>query len=111
MGDILERYTNGTLKATPHRVLQRPWERRSIIRFNAVAPSTLVQPLPQFVSAERPAAYSPVTMRTHMETTISNLEAGLGAWDAERNVSLTATYDYGAGALAGDDLMLTRAAP
>jgi len=94
IGDILERFTNGVLKATPHRVLLTQWQRRSIIRFNAVAPNTLVQPLPQFVSPERPTAYSPVTMRTHMETTLSNLEKGIGAWDPVRNVSLTATYQY-----------------
>ena len=33
-------------------------------------------------------------MRTHMETTMRNLEQGLGAWDNDKQVSLTATYDY-----------------
>ena len=29
-----------------------------------------------------------------MRVTIGNLEAGKGAWDAERDRSTTATYDY-----------------
>jgi len=29
-----------------------------------------------------------------METTLANLKEGKGAWDAEKQRSLTATYDY-----------------
>ena len=32
----------------------------------------------RFVSEERPPMYTPVTMRRHMETTLSNLADGLG---------------------------------
>jgi hypothetical protein len=70
--------------------------RRSIIRFNAVSPDTLIAPLDYFVkisSAQRPL-YTPVTMRRHMDTTMENLRRGKGAWDPARNVSLTATYKY-----------------
>lgn len=95
LGDMLERLTNGALLATPHRVLPTAHSRDSIIRFNAFAPSALIAPLRPFVTAERPAAYSPVEMRTHMETTMKNLEAGLGSWDSQRRRSLSATYDYG----------------
>jgi len=94
VGDILERFTNGALRATPHRVLPTPHARRSIIRFNALAPEALIQPLPQFVTPENPAQYTPVTMRRHMETTLKNLKAGIGAWDSIRNISKTATYVY-----------------
>ena len=94
VGDVLERFTNGELRATPHRVVRTPHARQSIVRFNAVTEDTLVAPLPQFVSAQRPARYSPVTMKTHMETTMRNLEAGIGAWDHATQTSLTATYDY-----------------
>ena len=94
IGDMLERFTNGTLKATPHRVVRMPAPRMSMIRFNAVAPETLVQPLGAFVSEARPAAYTPVTMRRHMETTLANLERGLGSWDPVRQVSTSATYRY-----------------
>ena len=58
VGDVLERFTNGTWRATPHRVLQTDAPRSSIIRFNAVAPQTVVQPLPHFVSDARPPLYS-----------------------------------------------------
>jgi isopenicillin N synthase-like dioxygenase len=94
VGDVLERFTNGVLKATPHRVIKTRHERNSIIRFNAVSSDTLIKPLPEFVSKDRPAMYTPVTMKTHMETTMRNLEKGIGAWDSEKNQSLTANYVY-----------------
>jgi isopenicillin N synthase-like dioxygenase len=52
---VLERLTNGALRATPHRVLHTPHARASIIRFNALAPEQLVAPLPQ-APARPPAA-------------------------------------------------------
>ena len=83
------------LRATPHRVLQTAWERLSIIRFNAMRPETLVEPLPAFVSEARPARYTPVTMRKHMETTVTRLEQGLGAWEkGSPGRSLSASYLY-----------------
>lgn len=94
VGDVLERFTNGELVATPHRVVTTPHKRASIIRFNAVTADTVVKPLPQFVSDDNPPKYSPVTMKTHMETTMQNLEKGMGAWDDETLTSLTATYEY-----------------
>ena len=84
----------GKLLATPHRVLETSHERASIIRFNAFAPEVVVAPHERFVSADQPARYSAVTMRTHMETTMTNLEAGLGSWDPLQQRSLSATYDY-----------------
>ena len=76
--------------ATPHRVLLTPHPRNSIIRFNALAAETRVAPLPHF-GAPR---YSSCVMKVHMETTMRNLEKGLGAWDEATQTSLTATYDY-----------------
>ena len=93
IGDILERYTNGVLQATPHRVVRRAQPRRSIIRFNAVAPDTLVQPLPNFCRHE-PPKYTPVTMQRHMDTTLGNLRRGVPCWDAKSNTSNSATYRY-----------------
>ena len=95
IGDMLERLTNGVLLATPHRVVPTRHDRSSIIRFNGFAPEAVLRPLDAFVSAERPRAYSPVRMRQHMETTMRNLEAGRGSWDAERGRSRSASYDYG----------------
>ncbi|KAJ1451318.1 hypothetical protein M885DRAFT_18412 [Pelagophyceae sp. CCMP2097] len=94
IGDVLERYTNGLLKATPHRVLPMEHPRQSIIRFHAVAPDALVQPLPQFITPENPAAYTPVTMEHHMNTTLGNLDAGVASWDSGNNASKSATYHY-----------------
>lgn len=94
VGDVLERFTNGVLRATPHRVVKTAYKRMSIIRFNAMNPETIVKPLPDFVTKERPAAYSWVSMGTHMETTLNNLRDGLGAWDAETQSSKTAKYLY-----------------
>ncbi|CAE8708284.1 unnamed protein product, partial [Polarella glacialis] len=102
VGDVLERFTNGFLRATPHRVLQTAWERNSIIRFNAVTPETLVEPLPQFVSDSRPARYTPVTMQKHMDTTLQLIEQGQGAWepgDPGRSLSATRQYDSPADSL------------
>jgi len=93
IGDILERFTNGELKATPHRVVVTPHPRYSIIRFNAVAAETVVKPLPQFLMGQ-PAQYSWVTMKTHMDTTMRNLNLGKGAWDPNTNTSTTASYLY-----------------
>ena len=94
IGDVLERFTNGVLHATPHRVVRMPQPRMSIIRFNAVSPETLIEPLPAFVSDERPCAYSAVTMQEHMDTTLRNLAKGLGSWDPIRLKSTSATYQY-----------------
>jgi isopenicillin N synthase-like dioxygenase len=94
IGDALERCTNGFWKATPHRVLKTAHPRWSIIRFNAFAPNTVVRPLEKFVSPENPASYTPVTMKVHMQTTMKNLEAGLGAWDDVTQTSRTANYVY-----------------
>ena len=94
IGDVLERFTNGVLRATPHRVVRTAAPRMSLIRFNAVAPETVITPLPAFVSEERPPAYTSVTMRRHMETTLRNLDLGLGSWDAQRQRSISATYHY-----------------
>eukprot|EP00613_Pedinella_sp_CCMP2098_P069871 CAMPEP_0171926986 /NCGR_PEP_ID=MMETSP0993-20121228/25370_1 /TAXON_ID=483369 /ORGANISM="non described non described, Strain CCMP2098" /LENGTH=351 /DNA_ID=CAMNT_0012565919 /DNA_START=149 /DNA_END=1204 /DNA_ORIENTATION=- len=100
-GDMLERFTNGAVKALPHRVLHTQHARDSIIRFNALKADTLVAPLDPFVTPSRPARYSPVTMKVHMETTMANLKLGKGAWapgvcPGDPGTSLTATYQYGA---------------
>lgn len=94
VGDVLERYTNGVLKATPHRVVRTKNPRRSIIRFNAVAPDEVVAPLPDFVGADGPR-YTPVTMQEHMDTTLGNLRIGIPSWDPSTNTSRSATYVYG----------------
>mmetsp|Transcript_1145 Transcript_1145/g.3907 ORF Transcript_1145/g.3907 Transcript_1145/m.3907 type:complete len:297 (+) Transcript_1145:131-1021(+) len=91
IGDSLERLTNGTLKATPHRVLRNSnGDRFSIIRFHAFAPDTIITPLPQFGDP----LYSPVSMENHMRTTMRNLADGIPSWDPNTNSSLSATRSY-----------------
>lgn len=94
LGDVLERFTNGVLRATPHRVVRTGRPRLSIIRFNAVAPEVVVEPMAPFVTAAQPRAYTRCTMKQHMDTTIGNLEAGLGSWDATLGRSTSAHYRY-----------------
>jgi len=52
--------------------------------------NTLIAPIEKFGIPR----YTPVRMKEHMDTTMKNLELGLGSWDAENNVSKTATYVY-----------------
>jgi hypothetical protein len=54
----------------------------------------MIAPLKPFVDAARPAKYAPVTMEVHMETTIQNLEIGIGAWDEDKQKSCTENYLY-----------------
>jgi isopenicillin N synthase-like dioxygenase len=67
LGDMMERWTNGQLQATGHRVSLTPWPRYSVILFFAVDPEHVVAPLPAFVSASRPARYPPTTQGEHIE--------------------------------------------
>ncbi|KAJ8601153.1 hypothetical protein CTAYLR_008489 [Chrysophaeum taylorii] len=90
VGDVLERLTNGHLKATPHRVVECDRDRHSIIRFHALRPDAIVAPLPHFGEP----VYTPVSMAKHMRTTLTNLKLGKPAWDPVSNASLTATYVY-----------------
>lgn len=99
LGDVIERFTNGVLKATPHRVVQEDDdseanERYSIVRFHALHPDTLIRPLPKYVDRHNPAKYTPVTMRTHMQTTLRNLDLGLPSWDHGARKSISASYAY-----------------
>lgn len=67
VGDMLERWTNGTLQATRHRVRTTPWERLSLILFCAIDPDVVVAPLDAFTSAENPPRYPPITQRAHID--------------------------------------------
>ena len=67
LGDMTERFSNGYLQATGHRVANSSWTRYSMVLFFAVDGDCCVQPLPRFVTRERPAAYPPVTQNEHIE--------------------------------------------
>ena len=74
IGDMIERWTNGYLRATPHRVPFMKHERYSIVRFNGVDSDTLVFPLQPFISdstldereGESTHRYPPVTQGAHI---------------------------------------------
>ena len=67
LGDMLERWTNGYLKATGHRVKNTTWPRYSIVMFFAVDGEHVVQPLPKFVNESNPACYPPITQAQHIK--------------------------------------------
>jgi isopenicillin N synthase-like dioxygenase len=66
IGDTLEMWTNGALTATSHRVRKVSEERFSFPLFFSCDYDVEVQPLPQFVSPERPARYPAVKAGEHL---------------------------------------------
>ncbi len=58
-GDWMELWTNGTIGAVRHRVLDTPYPRPSLSHFQSVAPMS-VGPLETCVSKDRPARYPTV---------------------------------------------------
>lgn len=71
VGDMLERLTNGRLRATRHRVTDTEWERYSLILFNAFDADAVIAPLPQFVSSDNPARYEPTTQVGHINAEVT----------------------------------------
>lgn len=66
LGDMLERFSNGYLKATGHRVVNTPWQRFSMVLFFAVDGDYEVAPLEHFTSPDNAARYAPVTQDEHI---------------------------------------------
>jgi isopenicillin N synthase-like dioxygenase len=71
LGDMLERFTNGKLKATGHRVAITPWVRYSMILFFALDGSYTVRPLERFTSDHNPARYPAISQDEHIETELA----------------------------------------
>jgi isopenicillin N synthase-like dioxygenase len=65
LGDMLERWTNGQVCATGHRVRPRSFDRFSIVKFFAVDADVTVEPLPDFITPDRPSAYAPIRQGEH----------------------------------------------
>lgn len=67
IGDMLERWTNDLWVSTQHRVLvpadpqERARRRHSIAFFQMANYDVVIEPLPNTVSATRPASYAPIT--------------------------------------------------
>lgn len=67
IGDMLEAWSNGLLRSTPHRVLNLSPERFSLPYFVATNYDTMIVPFPQLVSDTRPARYEPFLAGAHLE--------------------------------------------
>ena len=75
LGDMVERWSNGTIPATPHRVPNTPWPRHSVVMFLAANAGLEVSPLPEFVSDEFPARFGPVTQNQLIDRAMARAEA------------------------------------
>lgn len=84
LGDMMERFTNGTLPATGHRVVNTPWQRYSIILFYAVDGDQVVAPLPRFVGPDRPPRFPPVGQYAHIRNEVERSVANQEAMAAKR---------------------------
>ncbi|MGJ8530470.1 isopenicillin N synthase family dioxygenase [Maritalea sp.] len=67
IGDMLEAWSNGLLRSTPHRVLNLSPERYSLPYFVAADYNTMIEPFPQLISMDRPAQYDPFMAGAHLE--------------------------------------------
>lgn len=67
IGDMLEAWSNGLLRSTPHRVLNHSPERFSLPYFVATNHDTVIKPFAQLLSAKRQAKYEPFVAGAHLE--------------------------------------------
>ena len=72
LGDMTEHLSNGTFRATGHRVVNTNWTRYSLILFFALDDDFEVSPLPQFVTPDKPSAYEPVKQGAHIAAELAN---------------------------------------
>lgn len=67
IGDMMEAWTNGLLRSTPHRVLNLSPERFSLPYFTATNHDTVIAPFPELVEPGHPPRYAPFTAGAHLE--------------------------------------------
>ncbi len=67
IGDMLEAWTNGILRSTPHRVLNKTAERYSMPYFVAADYFTRIAPFESLTSTDNPAKYTPFQAGAHLE--------------------------------------------
>ena len=79
LGDMLERWTNGYLRATGHRVRQTAEQRFSIVMFVAVDEDVEVAPLSKFVTASSPALYAPIAQAEHIRNEMNRARGNSAA--------------------------------
>lgn len=83
VGDMVERWSNGTIRATPHRVPTTPWPRRSIVMFLAADPGLEVRPLDAFVTPHDPPKFDPVTQDGLIDAAMARAEDNRRAMQPE----------------------------
>lgn len=67
IGDMLEAWSNGLLRSTPHRVLNLSPERFSMPYFVAANYETEIRPFPQLLRPDAPPRYDPFLAGEHLE--------------------------------------------
>ena len=67
IGDMMEAWTNGRLRSTPHRVLNLRPERFSLPYFVAANHDTMIRPFPQMVPKGTEPRYAPFAAGAHLE--------------------------------------------
>jgi isopenicillin N synthase-like dioxygenase len=75
IGDMIERWTNGQIHATGHRVRTTDEKRHSIVMFVAANDKIEIAPLPQFVGSTLPPRYKPVTQLGHIENELERSQS------------------------------------
>jgi isopenicillin N synthase-like dioxygenase len=67
IGDMMEAWTNGILRSTPHRVINRSNERFSMPYFVAANHNAEIRPFPQLLGPAKRAMYEPFLAGAHLE--------------------------------------------
>ena len=80
-GDLLERWTNGIYRSTPHRVKSKIGHRArfSIAMFVDPDSATQVDVLASCISADRPSRFATITAGEHIQERIEATHKGLGS--------------------------------
>lgn len=86
LGDMLERWTNGTFRATGHRVRNTSEQRLSIVMFVAANGDIEIAPQPQFISGSKPPVYAPITQEKHMSNEIERAKRNAAAMSREQSL-------------------------
>ena len=79
LDDMLEHWTNGKFKATGHRVRRTQEQRFSIVLFVAANDDVVIEPLAQFVTADSPARFPPVTQKKHLDDEVQRAKENAAA--------------------------------
>lgn len=87
-GDMLERWTNGQLRATPHRVDNRRQGRQSIVLFVAVDKGVDVKPLEQFIPAGQTPRFAPVKQETYLKNAVQHATDNISAYQKELQLAV-----------------------